>query len=649
VEKERQHDPEERMKDEDLARAYATRGDRGAYAELVRRHGPFVFRVAFRVLRADDLAHDVAQETFLGFLDSPDSWKPTGSFQAWLGRVARNAALNAARSRKRRDRRERAAALARGEEQPMEGAKPEELARVRECVLDLPEELRTPLTLKFFDKLPNRSIAEILACSTGTVSNRIQAGLGRLRERLAGAGLAALAPGIEGILDAAPPESVPPTLLPSLEDLWPRTAPPPGPVAKGGIPVKTMTIVTAVTGAVALTVLFLVFAARPGKNPAVIHEVAGNVVKKKSEPKGNPVETGEVERPAGNEVGGDEGRERVQAPPAKPPADTPVKGEVGDAATARLFGRVVEEGSEQPVASPFRLLVFENQQIRLAEFRNRTEAFLWMVETDFATPLKGIDCRSDTGEFSVPGFAEGEYFVIAVAQGFVPQRRAFSAVVDGGKALVFKLFREEPVDVTVRDGETEALLENVTLVPIVSFNDPDFVVPLRDYEVKSDPSGTATIRGLMGKRLHLLAEGGGYPRSLHWLSREPLTVNDREGSRCRESRDRPQGVREGGSRSRGVSSRREGEFRFAFPAPSGHVPGAGDFRHRGCQRRAPEVRGPSGKECDRGPWRLGREGGMHSSRDGQGRAGKAHEGGIHHDPHSRAAGIVPYRRRRGDV
>jgi RNA polymerase sigma-70 factor, ECF subfamily len=77
-------------------------GDEPAFAEIVRRHSPRVFRVASRFFRQREKVEEAAQEVFLKAFTELDSFEARGSFEGWLTRIATNTCLNLVRSAKRR-------------------------------------------------------------------------------------------------------------------------------------------------------------------------------------------------------------------------------------------------------------------------------------------------------------------------------------------------------------------------------------------------------------------------------------------------------------------------------------------------------------------------------------------------------------------
>jgi len=85
----------------ELARL-ARGGDEPAFAEIVRRYSPRVFRVAGRFFRQRERVEEAAQEVFLKAFTELGSFEGRGSFEGWLTRLATNTCLNLVRSAKRR-------------------------------------------------------------------------------------------------------------------------------------------------------------------------------------------------------------------------------------------------------------------------------------------------------------------------------------------------------------------------------------------------------------------------------------------------------------------------------------------------------------------------------------------------------------------
>jgi RNA polymerase sigma-70 factor, ECF subfamily len=91
----------ESASDLELARQ-ARAQDESAFAEIVRRYSPRVFRVASRFFRQRSLVEEAAQEVFLKAFTQLKSFEGRGSLEGWLTRIATNTCLNMIRAANRR-------------------------------------------------------------------------------------------------------------------------------------------------------------------------------------------------------------------------------------------------------------------------------------------------------------------------------------------------------------------------------------------------------------------------------------------------------------------------------------------------------------------------------------------------------------------
>lgn len=81
----------------------AQRGDREAFAELVRLHQRRAYAVARAITATHEDAEDAVQEGFLHAYRALDRFRPEQAFGAWLHRIVANAALDIGRRRRVRD------------------------------------------------------------------------------------------------------------------------------------------------------------------------------------------------------------------------------------------------------------------------------------------------------------------------------------------------------------------------------------------------------------------------------------------------------------------------------------------------------------------------------------------------------------------
>ena len=95
----------EHLPDEDLVAAYIDHGDERAFRTLVERHQDRIFGYLVGMVRDREVASDLFQETFLRAIAAMQkrrgSYEKQGRWLGWTMRIARNAALDHIRSRKK--------------------------------------------------------------------------------------------------------------------------------------------------------------------------------------------------------------------------------------------------------------------------------------------------------------------------------------------------------------------------------------------------------------------------------------------------------------------------------------------------------------------------------------------------------------------
>lgn len=159
-------------------------GDRLAFDLLVRKYQHRIVALIQRFVPDWHEAQDVAQEAFIKAFRALPNFRGDSAFYTWLYKIAVNTAKNFLVSASRRPPTDDVAmedALIREDAGRMhEQATPEneflreEVERtVLAAVADLPEEIRTALTLREIDGLSYEEIAQLMNCPIGTVRSRI--------------------------------------------------------------------------------------------------------------------------------------------------------------------------------------------------------------------------------------------------------------------------------------------------------------------------------------------------------------------------------------------------------------------------------------------------------------------------------------------
>ena len=172
-------DLDERRQPE-LVRA-ARAGDQEAFRALMQRHQARLLRLVGRFVGSREDAEDVVQEAFIAAYRQMGRFRGDASFGTWLGRIAIYKALKVAR-------RERRATPLEGNPARQSADEPDRAAAiaVREAVARLPEKLRLPVVLRFWQGLSGKEIAEMLGWKQSTVWTRLYRGLERLKRELEG-------------------------------------------------------------------------------------------------------------------------------------------------------------------------------------------------------------------------------------------------------------------------------------------------------------------------------------------------------------------------------------------------------------------------------------------------------------------------------
>ncbi len=152
------------------------------FAELYERTFPRVYAYVASLLRDRSAAEDVTAQAFERAYSKRRSYRPArGSMDAWLFGIARNAALDELRRRKRSA--ELTAEPAGDEPAPDgEAEAAERRATVRAALATLEPRERELIALKFHGGLNNAEIADVLGVSASNAGTRVHRALTRLRE-----------------------------------------------------------------------------------------------------------------------------------------------------------------------------------------------------------------------------------------------------------------------------------------------------------------------------------------------------------------------------------------------------------------------------------------------------------------------------------
>lgn len=143
---------------------------------IYARHADIVYRVCFSRLGSAADAEDCVSDTFYKLLNTHKAFESAEHEKAWLLRVAINSSKN---MRKRRAGTEVALSEATAVAQDTM-----ENGDVLAALLALPEKLKTPVYLYYYEGYTGKEIAELLRVPHSTMRNRIAEARRVLKEKL---------------------------------------------------------------------------------------------------------------------------------------------------------------------------------------------------------------------------------------------------------------------------------------------------------------------------------------------------------------------------------------------------------------------------------------------------------------------------------
>jgi RNA polymerase sigma-70 factor (ECF subfamily) len=171
-------------------------GHDAALNDLMARHARPVFQFLCRMLRNEDDANDLAQETFARVYHHRASFKPGARFTTWLYTIAANLARNHHRWRTRHpnvslDAESGTTGERIGDVLPASDPAPdsaavatERAAAVRAAVERLPADMREVIILCEWEDLSAAEAAAILGTTPKAIDNRLYRARNLLRDRL---------------------------------------------------------------------------------------------------------------------------------------------------------------------------------------------------------------------------------------------------------------------------------------------------------------------------------------------------------------------------------------------------------------------------------------------------------------------------------
>lgn len=161
-------------------------GDKRAFGQLVRKHGPALQRFVRQLVKDDALTEDVVQQSLIDAYRGAASFRGDAHVKTWLFTIARNTACRTLRRQQKTDEvplLELGLEAGWGSDPEILAIRSEQTRRLKTALASLSEDDREVLWLRDIEQLTGPEAAKILDIPLGAMKSRLH----RARLRLAAA------------------------------------------------------------------------------------------------------------------------------------------------------------------------------------------------------------------------------------------------------------------------------------------------------------------------------------------------------------------------------------------------------------------------------------------------------------------------------
>lgn len=180
------------MTDEELVKAYE-QGDNKSFDALLKRHQDRIFNYILRIIKNEDIANDIFQETFVKAILTIQQGRYTdnGKFPAWISRIAHNLIIDYYRQEKSEN-------VQSADVQDVNVLNRKELCEdtiediiihnqirddVKYLIEELPEFQKEVLKMRYYANLSFKEIADLTGVSINTALGRMRYAILNLRRK----------------------------------------------------------------------------------------------------------------------------------------------------------------------------------------------------------------------------------------------------------------------------------------------------------------------------------------------------------------------------------------------------------------------------------------------------------------------------------
>ncbi|MEV8378531.1 sigma-70 family RNA polymerase sigma factor [Kribbella sp. NPDC056861] len=171
---------------DDALRRAAALGDADAFAAVIERHGPAMFRYARRMLNDHGDAEEVVQDAFVAAWKALPEFRGESALRTWLFTLTARKAIDLLRKKRPTPvGDETLSALPAGGSDPVDPAVRTELLEALDAALaELPDRQRAVWLLREIEEMSYHEIAEVLATTPTVVRGQLARARIALQEKL---------------------------------------------------------------------------------------------------------------------------------------------------------------------------------------------------------------------------------------------------------------------------------------------------------------------------------------------------------------------------------------------------------------------------------------------------------------------------------
>jgi RNA polymerase sigma-70 factor, ECF subfamily len=159
-------------------------GNKTAFNILVRTHQRGVYAIVFSMVKDHSTTDDIVQDSFVKAYKNINNFEERSSFKSWLYSIAINTAKNTLKASSLRNNVNYEKVILQSPSKSTDNIEQQELkTTLAEEIEKLPSKQKLALTLRIFDDLPFKEIAEIMECPYDTAKANFRHAINSLRKQ----------------------------------------------------------------------------------------------------------------------------------------------------------------------------------------------------------------------------------------------------------------------------------------------------------------------------------------------------------------------------------------------------------------------------------------------------------------------------------